>query len=73
MTRDNPIWMVHEAKLVRDDEDCNRYEVKAPITKYVGGYRLGGPKGIQINFEKKPNVFHRYMLKLCFGCEWVDL
>jgi hypothetical protein len=65
MKREEPIW--------RDDEDFNRYLVVAAITTYVGGYRLGGPKGLQFNFTKKPNVFHRYMMKLCFGCEWVDL
>jgi hypothetical protein len=40
---------------------------------YVGGYRLGGELGFQINFTRKPNWFHRTMMKLCFGCEWVNL
>ena len=46
--------------------------IKTP--KYVGGYRLGGKNGIQFNFtHHKPNWFHRTMMKLCFGWEWVNL
>lgn len=40
---------------------------------YVGGYRLGGEFGLQINFTHKPNWFHRTMMKLCLGWEWVTL
>jgi hypothetical protein len=39
---------------------------------YVGGYRMGGPKGIQINLKQKPCWFHRTMMRLCLGWEWVD-
>ena len=39
---------------------------------YVGGYRLGGEYGVQFNFTVKPNWFHRTMMKLCFGWEWID-
>ena len=41
--------------------------------KYVGGYRIGGALGLQINFRSKPNWFHRKMMKLCLGWEWVDI
>lgn len=41
---------------------------------YVGGYTLGrGHQSyFQINFTYKPNWFHRTMMKLCFGWEWVN-
>jgi hypothetical protein len=39
---------------------------------YVGGYRLGGEYGVQFNFTVKPNWFHRTMIKLCLGWEWID-
>ena len=39
---------------------------------YVGGYRLGGEYGVQFNFTYKPNWFHRTMMKLCLGWEWID-
>ena len=45
--------------------------IKTP--NYVGGYRLGGEHGFQINFTYKPNWFHRTMMRLCFGWEWVNL
>jgi len=40
--------------------------------KYVGGYRIGGPTGLQINFHRKPIWLHRVMMKLCLGWEWID-
>ncbi len=40
--------------------------------KYAGGYRIGGPTGLQVNLKKKPNWFHRTMMRLCLGWEWVD-
>ena len=40
---------------------------------YVGGYRLSnGTYHTQINFTHKPNWFHRTMMRLCFGWEWVN-
>ena len=45
--------------------------IKTP--NYVGGYRLGGKFGLQINFNYKPNWFQRTMMRLCFGWEWVNL
>jgi hypothetical protein len=45
--------------------------IKTP--NYVGGYRLGGELGFQVNFTYKPNWFRRTMMKLCFGWEWVNL
>jgi hypothetical protein len=48
-----------------------KLEMKTPT--YVGGYRLGGELGLQVNFNYKPNWFRRTMMKLCFGWEWVNL
>lgn len=42
------------------------------LPSYIGGYRLGGEQGLQINLTTKPNWFHRKMMKLCLGWEWVD-
>jgi hypothetical protein len=47
------------------------YVVKTP--NYVGGYRLGAEYSVQVNLTYKPNWFHRNMMKLCFGWEWVNL
>ena len=43
------------------------------IPKYVGGYQIGGPNALQINFTKKPLWLHRFMCKLVLGFVWVDL
>ena len=37
--------------------------------KYVGRYCLGR-KALCIAFEKKPNWFHRTMMKVCLGWKW---
>jgi hypothetical protein len=42
-------------------------------SKYVGMYCLGGRNGFCISFEKKPNWFHRTMMKVCLGWEWTDV
>jgi hypothetical protein len=42
------------------------------LPKYVGSYRIGENYGLSISFEKKPNWFHRKMMKLCLGWEWRD-
>ena len=42
-------------------------------SNYIGGYRVGGTNGLQINFTTKPNWFHRKMMKLCLGWEWIDI
>ena len=39
---------------------------------YVGGYGLGGEYGVTFNFTFKPNWFHRTMMRLCLGWEWID-
>lgn len=36
---------------------------------YAGCYKLSG---LSIYLEKKPKWFHRTMMKLCLGWEWVD-
>ena len=42
------------------------------MPNYVGAYCLGGKNGFCISFEKKPNWFHRTMMKVCLGWEWKD-
>ncbi len=42
------------------------------VPNYVGCYCLGGKNGFCIAFEKKPNWFHRTMMKMCLGWEWKD-
>jgi hypothetical protein len=43
------------------------------IPNYVGMYCLGGGKnGLCISFEKKPNWFHRTMMKVCLVLKWED-
>lgn len=41
--------------------------------KYVGYWQLGGVGGLLIAAEKKPNWFHRKMIKLSLGIEWKDI
>ena len=41
-------------------------------SKYVGCYCLGGKNGFCISFEKKPNWFHRTMMRVCLGWIWTD-
>jgi hypothetical protein len=40
---------------------------------YVGKYCIGGYGGVCISFTKKPNFFHRTMMKVCLGWEWTDI
>ena len=42
------------------------------LPKHAGGYQLGGEFGLRIMFRKKPNWFHRTMMALCLGWEWID-
>jgi hypothetical protein len=42
------------------------------VPKYEGSYRIGGNGGLSVSLEKKPNWFHRTMMKLCLGWEWHD-
>jgi hypothetical protein len=42
------------------------------VNNYVGYYCLGGKMGFCVAFEKKPNWFHRTMMKACLGWEWTD-
>jgi hypothetical protein len=54
-----------------DDYIWSSDSIKTP--NYVGGYRLGGEYSVQFNLTYKPNWFHRNMMKLCFGWEWVNI
>ena len=56
----------------------SNFDLLADLTKiktpnYVGGYRLGGNTGLQVNLTNKPKWFHRTMMRLCFGWKWVNL
>jgi hypothetical protein len=42
------------------------------VPNHVGYYCLGGNIGFCIAFAKKPNWFHRTMMKVCLGWEWKD-
>jgi hypothetical protein len=42
------------------------------LPNYVGAYCLGGKNGFCISFEKKPNWFHRTMMRVCLGWIWTD-
>ena len=42
------------------------------IPKYVGYYRIGGELELRIYFSKKPKWFHRKMMHICLGWEWID-
>lgn len=44
----------------------------AVLPKYSGSYRIGGNYGLSISIVKKPNWFHRKMMALCLGWEWLD-
>jgi hypothetical protein len=39
---------------------------------HVGCYKIGGEQGLHFCLTNKPNWFHRKMMKLCLGWEWVD-
>jgi len=41
--------------------------------KFIGAYCLNGQMGICVHFEKKPNWFHRTMMKVCLGWKWIDI
>ena len=41
-----------------------------PSKTFVGRYCLGGDTKFCIAFEKKPNWFHRTMMKVCLGWKW---
>jgi hypothetical protein len=56
-----------ESELVQPALELN------PFSKYIGCYCLGGKTGMCISFEKKPNWFHRTMMKVCLGWEWTDI
>ena len=53
------------------EQDMSGYKFYAP-PQPVGYYRIGGPNGLCIHFTSKPNWFHRTMMRLCLGWEWVD-
>jgi hypothetical protein len=40
--------------------------------KYVGRLIIGGEYGILISLEKKPNVVHRFFMRVLLGFKWKD-
>ena len=63
--------MTEEKTLVADHDEVFTID-KHYSTKYPGYYQLGGSEGVQIYLVKKPKWFHRKMMKLCFGLEWIN-
>ena len=58
-------------KQIKDETIFFHSTITSP--NYVGGYKIGnGVSTLQFNFTTKPNWFHRKMMKLCLGWEWVD-
>jgi hypothetical protein len=39
---------------------------------HVGCYKIGGEQGLHFYLTIKPKWFHRKMMKLCLGWEWID-
>jgi len=57
-------------------ENTNKLPYLGTLTvsqpNHVGCYKIGGEQGLHIYLATKPNWFHRKMIKLCLGWEWVD-
>lgn len=41
--------------------------------KHVGKYCIGGEYSFCIMFTEKPNIIHRYFMKLFLGWKWTDI
>jgi hypothetical protein len=52
--------------------DIQQYTIASEVV-YAGGYQIGGPDALQINFKSKPNWLHRFFCKLILGFVWVDI
>lgn len=72
-------------KMMEQDKEAGLYDVNfndpieippsmqvVTVLKYVGMYCLGGKNGFCVAFEKKPNWFHRTMMKVCLGWTWIN-
>jgi hypothetical protein len=64
--------MNKEIDLTHSTLTADPYLTFTSFPKYVGGYQLGGSTGLRINFTQKPKWFHRKMMKLCLGWEWIN-
>jgi len=53
--------------------DPSMFTTYTPPT-YVGGYRIGKELigSIQFNLTYKPNLIHRFFMKICLGWYWFD-
>jgi hypothetical protein len=60
-----------------ENSEIEEFDIRLSRTMAVpepaGGFRIGNTVGYsQINLMTKPKWFHRKMMKLCLGWEWVD-
>lgn len=39
---------------------------------YVGGYEIGGPLGLRVNFQKRPPWIARFFCRMLLDWRWVD-
>lgn len=42
------------------------------MSEKTGWYCIGGKMGFCIHLDKRPNIFHRVMMKLLLNIEWFD-
>ena len=72
-------------ELMKHDKEAGLYDIDfnstieqppslhvVTVPNHIGYYCLGGNIGFCIAFAKKPNWFHRTMMKVCLGWEWKD-
>lgn len=53
--------------------NTNVDDFRVTLPRYVGGYQLGGPMGLQINLQRKPWFWQRFLMRVALGWVWVDL
>ena len=61
-----------------DKTDMNNYIIAktSPHSIYTGPKHVGYmimDRGVKLALYKKPNWFHRKMMKICFGFVWEDI
>lgn len=57
--------------MTQDEITIKSHEFNKALPKIAGSYRIGD-SFLQVILTKKPNWFHRKMVLLCFGWEWID-
>lgn len=48
------------------------YQADFTVPIYVGCYQIGGPMGLEIKFESRPNWWHRAWSRWLLGWRWID-